>query len=104
MAHHRRKIDGASNARKQEALAFYRIESGIALFLALLINICVVAVFARGFYGAEEPVEIGLENAGAYLGDTFGPAMRFIWAVGLLAAGGGPGGRPVGIGRDLLIT
>lgn len=47
-----------------------------------------MAVFARGFYGTEEPFEIGLENAGAYLGDTFGPAMRFIWAVGLLAAGG----------------
>jgi hypothetical protein len=33
-------------------------------------------------------VDIGLENAGAYLGDTFGPLMRVIWAVGLLAAGG----------------
>ena len=32
-------------------------------------------------------VDIGLENAGAYLGDTFGPLMRVIWAVGLLAAG-----------------
>lgn len=31
--------------------------------------------------------DIGLENAGAYLGDTFGPLMRVIWAVGLLAAG-----------------
>ena len=33
-------------------------------------------------------MDIGLENAGAYLGDTFGPLMRVIWAVGLLAAGG----------------
>lgn len=40
----------------------------------------------RGFYGEEE-VDIGLENAGAYLGETFGAAMRIIWAVGLLAAG-----------------
>ena len=32
-------------------------------------------------------MDIGLENAGAYLGDTFGPLMRVIWAVGLLAAG-----------------
>ena len=32
-------------------------------------------------------MDIGLENAGAYLGDTFGPLMRIIWAVGLLAAG-----------------
>ncbi len=58
----------------------------MALFCALLINICVVAVFARGFYGTEG-VEIGLENAGAYLGETFGASMRIIWAIGLLAAG-----------------
>ena len=32
-------------------------------------------------------MDIGLENAGAYLGDTFGPLMRVIWGVGLLAAG-----------------
>ena len=36
---------------------------------------------------AQGDVDIGLENAGAYLGDTFGPLMRVIWAVGLLAAG-----------------
>ncbi|CAL8465341.1 g4876 [Coccomyxa elongata] len=83
---HSRKIESGQNARKKEALAYYRIESGIALFCALLINICVVAVFARGFYGTEG-IEIGLENAGAYLGDTFGPLMRIIWAIGLLAAG-----------------
>ena len=81
-----RKIESGHNARKKEALAYYRIESGMALFCALLINIFVVAVFARGFYGTEG-VKIGLENAGAYLGDTFGPLMRIIWAIGLLAAG-----------------
>ena len=32
-------------------------------------------------------VEIGLENAGQYLGEAFGPAMKYIWAIGLLAAG-----------------
>lgn len=81
-----RKIESGQVARKREAMAYYRIESGLALFCALLINICVVAVFARGFYGTEG-IEIGLENAGAYLGDTFGPLMRIIWAIGLLAAG-----------------
>ncbi|EIE23174.1 Nramp-domain-containing protein [Coccomyxa subellipsoidea C-169] len=83
---HSRKIDAGQNVRKKEALAYYRIESAVALFCALLINICVVAVFARGFYGTEG-VEIGLENAGAYLGETFGASMRIIWAIGLLAAG-----------------
>ena len=37
--------------------------------------------------GCQGDVVIGLENAGAYLGDSFGPLMRVIWAVGLLAAG-----------------
>ncbi|CAK0786787.1 hypothetical protein CVIRNUC_010001 [Coccomyxa viridis] len=83
---HSRKIDTSKDARKKEAIGYYRIESAIALFCALLINIFVVSVFARGFYGKGD-VDIGLENAGAYLGDTFGPLMRVIWAVGLLAAG-----------------
>ena len=42
--------------------------------------------FSRGFYGKTKE-DIGLENAGQYLGETFGTAMRIIWAVGLLAAG-----------------
>ncbi len=47
----RRKIDTSQTARKKEAIGYYRIESAIALFCALLINIFVVSVFARGFYG-----------------------------------------------------
>ena len=31
--------------------------------------------------------EIGLANAGQYLGSTFGAALAVVWAVGLLAAG-----------------
>ena len=46
-----RKIDTSKDARKKEAIGYYRIESAIALFCALLINIFVVSVFARGFYG-----------------------------------------------------
>lgn len=42
-----RKIDAAQNGRKLEAIAYYRIESAFALGCALLINICVVAVFAK---------------------------------------------------------
>lgn len=86
MAAHR-KFDSRYNARKREALAYFGIESAAALLVALVINLCVLSVFARGFFGADQPAKIGLENAGEYLGDTFGPVMRVIWAVGLLAAG-----------------
>lgn len=46
-----RKINTSQNSRKKEAIGYYRIESAIALFCALLINIFVVSVFAKGFYG-----------------------------------------------------
>ena len=82
-----RKFDSRYNARKREALAYFGIESAAALLVALAINLCVLSVFARGFFGADQPAKIGLENAGEYLGETFGPVMRVIWAVGLLAAG-----------------
>ena len=55
-------------------MLFFGMESAAALSVSLFINICVVAVFARGFYGKGIP-DIGLENAGRYLGDTFGTSM-----------------------------
>ena len=152
----------------QESVLYYNIEAGMALLVTLFINVCVISVFARGFFGrggeegeagvgvvcaaaaccsvletffqiytlnqsargpaaclftggpppgtpmllpapapASSPVlpppahpagacphpppvpaaEIGLANAGEYLGATFGKHMVVIWAVGLLAAG-----------------
>lgn len=66
---------------------YYNIESALALVVTLFINVCVISVFARGFFGKETEEAIGLANAGAYLGETFGKHMTLIWAVGLLAAG-----------------
>lgn len=44
-----------------------------------MINLFITAVFARGFYGTTGPdggpPDIGLENAGRYLGDTYGTAV-----------------------------
>ncbi len=40
---------------------------------AVFINLFVVSVFARGFYGRNDaPEEIGLQNAGEYLGKVGG--------------------------------
>ena len=36
---------------------------------------CVISVFAKGFYGRAASEDIGLENAGAYLAATFGQQM-----------------------------
>ena len=72
--------------RVKEAANYFYIESAIALVISWIINTFVLAVFAKGFYGTAFE-NVGLENAGQYLGDTFGSSMKYIWAIGLLAAG-----------------
>lgn len=81
-----RRINTSYIGRKKEAVIYFYIESALALVVSLIINIFVLSVFAKGFYGKEEG-DIGLENAGQFLGKTFGSHMKYIWAVGLLAAG-----------------
>jgi natural resistance-associated macrophage protein len=74
--------------------------------VSVLINMCVVCVFAAGFHTSATPppavgvtsgsvtsgvggsdLDLGLQNAGEYLGRTYGGAIVLIWALGLLAAG-----------------
>jgi len=83
-----RKDYTTGDAKKREAVKYFSIESAISLAAATAINLFVVAVFARGFYDVPgAPDEIGLENAGQYLGETYGAGMVIVWALGLLAAG-----------------
>lgn len=72
---------------EKEAMSLFTIESSIAIFTSLLINMCVVAVFAKGFYGTDAAADIGPRNAGEYLGQSFGRELKMIWALGLVAAG-----------------
>ena len=81
-----RKVKTNLVGRVKEAANYFYIESAIALVLSWLINTFVLSVFAKGFYGTKGE-DVGLENAGQYLGDTFGSGMKYIWAIGLLAAG-----------------
>ncbi|CAH8463661.1 unnamed protein product [Schistosoma turkestanicum] len=91
---------------------YFFIESAIALFVSLMINIFVVSVFGAGFYGKNvkqvienctaegkipvlftnttssfDPDSVDLYTGGIFLGCEFGIACLFIWAIGLLAAG-----------------
>lgn len=66
-----RNLSGRSNSRKQEALCYFSIESGGALIVSLFINVFIISVFAKGFFG-KGIEDIGLANAGHYLGDAFG--------------------------------
>ncbi|KAF3784734.1 Metal transporter [Nymphaea thermarum] len=84
-----RNIDKTRKADVREALSYYSIESSVALFVTLLINLFVTAVFAKGFYGSKDANNIGLMNAAEYLDREYGYLfpVRYIWAIGLLAAG-----------------
>lgn len=50
-------------------------------------NICVVCTFASVFYGTAEADSVGFQDAGIALGQTFGMAFTYIWAIGLWATG-----------------
>ncbi|CAI5497782.1 unnamed protein product [Closterium sp. Naga37s-1] len=85
-----RAIDRHSPPRVAEALLYFTLESALAVLLSFLVNLCVVSVFARLFYGQPGAADIGLDNAAEYLQQAFGSTtfpVVFIWAAGLLAAG-----------------
>ncbi|GAM26349.1 hypothetical protein SAMD00019534_095240 [Acytostelium subglobosum LB1] len=79
-----RDIDRKDSRQVKIANKYFAIESGIALFISFIINLLVVSVFAVGFQGV---TDIGLATAATYLAEKYGQAAKYIWAVGLLAAG-----------------
>jgi len=45
------------------------------------------ALHVQGFFGRELPKDFGLQHAGEYLASNFGASYKYIWGLGLLAAG-----------------
>eukprot|EP00128_Syssomonas_multiformis_P005485 Colp12_sorted_trinity150504_noHs@33924 len=82
-----RKIDKSRKKHIKEANLYYAVESAIALLISFIINLFVVSVFAAAFFGVPDADNISLQNAGEQLGLKYGATARYIWAVGLLAAG-----------------
>jgi natural resistance-associated macrophage protein 2 len=83
-----RRSNPASNSKIKEANFYFSIESGIALFFSYLINMAIVSVFAKVFYSSNEKKSIpGLYDAADVLTNVLGSASRYLWALGLLAAG-----------------
>jgi len=83
-----RRTNNASNSKIKEANFYFSLESGIALFFSYLINMAIVTVFARVFYSPNEDKPLpGLYDAADVLTHTLGEASRYLWALGLLAAG-----------------
>jgi natural resistance-associated macrophage protein len=107
---HSREIDRESEKAVREANKYFFIEAGIALFVSFIINLFVVCVFGSAFYGkqAQEVIEkcpdinntldgvsvdlngslpVDIYKGGLFLGCYYGKATKYIWAVGILAAG-----------------
>jgi len=93
-----RPMDRNCQARVTEACYYNAIESAIALLVSFVINLAVVSVFAKGFFDptcAEQGLAmldgvcqpIGLEEAGHAMESFLGSSSKYVWAIGLLAAG-----------------
>ncbi|XP_048455247.1 natural resistance-associated macrophage protein 2-like [Rhincodon typus] len=105
-----RHIDRSKPSEVKEANMYYLIECSIALFVSLLINIFVIAVFGAAFYQKSNmdvynvcarsgspylhvlpkdnnTLEVDIFKGGVVLGCYFGSLALYIWAVGILAAG-----------------
>nr|ADE77811.1 unknown [Picea sitchensis] len=85
-----RMVDTNKKGQVQEALSYFSIESSVALFVSFIINVFVMTVFAKGFYGTKASADIGLVNAGTYLQEKYGGGLFpiiYIWGIGLLASG-----------------
>lgn len=82
-----RKIDHRNKNQVYEANIYNMIESAFSLLISFVISSCVIATFA--VYSIKNPGagELDLESAADALKETFGNASKYIWAIGLLAAG-----------------
>ncbi|EAL68988.1 solute carrier family 11 member 1 [Dictyostelium discoideum AX4] len=80
-----REIDRKSETQVKIANKYNRLESAFALIISFIINLLLVSVFAKGFYG--ETTEIGLSSAADFLMDKYGKVAKYIWAIGLFSAG-----------------
>ena len=108
-----RDVKTDSPSKIKEANMYFFIESAIALFVSFIINLFVVSVFAATFsvddtdyvldscpelrdtydndtinrIGPNGSLPIDIYKGGLYLGCSFGSAAKYIWAIGILAAG-----------------
>jgi natural resistance-associated macrophage protein len=83
-----RKINPRSKRQVKEAYFYNSIDSAVSLTMSFLISTSVIATFA--VWSNKNPdaaKELDLESASIALGETFSSGAKYIWAIGLLAAG-----------------
>lgn len=83
-----RKINMRVKQQVYEANIYNNIESAISLFISFIIALAVVATFA--VYVERHPEankDLDLASAANALTDFLGDSSKYVWAIGLLAAG-----------------
>lgn len=82
-----REINTKNRYQVREATIYNAIESALSLLISAVISTAVITTFANYRDKAGEVADVDLLKAAAALESTFGPAAKYIWGVGLLAAG-----------------
>lgn len=83
-----RKVDHKNRSAVNEANIYNTLESAGSLFISFLISTAVISTFAvYSIANPEESDDVNLFRAGDILATTLGNNARYIWAIGLLAAG-----------------
>ena len=74
-----------------EANIYNTIESAISLFISFIINLAVIATFAayviQSGHAGDQDYDLDLLEASKALQGLYGDSAKYIWAIGLLAAG-----------------
>eukprot|EP01135_Chromosphaera_perkinsii_P008506 Nk52_evm1s1372 gene=Nk52_evmTU1s1372 len=84
-----RKVHPTDKRGVREAYFYFKLESALSLAVSFVINLFVIAVFAKGFYNVPgiDVDDIGLRSAGEFLLAKYGQFSYIVWGVGLLASG-----------------
>lgn len=83
-----RKINMKDKNQVRDACIYNNIESACSLLVSFLISASVIATFAVYTKSSQyDGGEVDLNSASRALEKTFGENSKYIWAVGLLAAG-----------------
>ena len=82
-----RKIDHRNINALNEANIYNAIESAFSLFISFIISTAVISTFAVYMTTPGANKDLELDTAADALSSTFGNGAKYIWAIGLLAAG-----------------
>jgi len=82
-----RKLDLENKSKINEAIMYNRIDNGISLSISFVISTAVIATFAAYIITHPDDKDLDLLTASNALAETFGNSAKYIWAIGLLAAG-----------------